>query len=57
MAPSTARDGGLLMPAETVALSPWSDLTCSGDSMARLAMADVACTRAGPRDGRLVHYS
>jgi epsilon-lactone hydrolase len=42
-----ARDRGLPRPAGTVALSPWGDLTCSGDSMASRAAADIECTRAG----------
>jgi monoterpene epsilon-lactone hydrolase len=30
-----------------VALSPWADLTCSGDSMTTRAAIDIECTRAG----------
>jgi epsilon-lactone hydrolase len=41
------RDCGLPMPAGIVALSPWADLTCSGDSMSTRAAADIECTRAG----------
>jgi len=41
------RDRHLPMCAGIVALSPWADLTCSGDSMTSRAAADVECTRAG----------
>ena len=41
------RDRNLPMPAGIVALSPWSDLTCSGESMTSRAEADIECTRAG----------
>ena len=41
------RDRDLPMPAGIVALSPWSDLTCSGESMTSRAEADIECTRAG----------
>jgi epsilon-lactone hydrolase len=35
------------MPAGIVALSPWTDLSCSGESMITRAAADIECTRAG----------
>jgi epsilon-lactone hydrolase len=41
------RDRGLPMPAGIVALSPWADLTCSGDSIITRAVTDIECTRAG----------
>jgi monoterpene epsilon-lactone hydrolase len=41
------RDRGLPMPAGIVALSPWTDLSCSGESMITRAAADIECTRAG----------
>jgi epsilon-lactone hydrolase len=41
------RDRGLPMPAGIVALSPWADLTCSGDSIITRAAADIECTHAG----------
>jgi monoterpene epsilon-lactone hydrolase len=50
LAVSTAlalRDRGLPMCASVVALSPWADLTCSGESMTVRAEADIECTRAG----------
>ena len=36
-----ARDAGLPMPAGAVLFSPWTDLSCSGDSMRTQAQADV----------------
>ena len=42
-----ARDRGLPMPAGVVALSPWVDLTCGGDSMDDRPQADLECARAG----------
>ncbi|MDO9236665.1 MAG: alpha/beta hydrolase [Aquabacterium sp.] len=36
-----ARDQGLPMPAGAVLFSPWSDLTCSGETMKTLADVDV----------------
>jgi epsilon-lactone hydrolase len=42
-----ARDRGLSMPAGVVALSPWADLTCSGESMKSREATDLECTRAG----------
>lgn len=36
-----SRDQGLPLPAGAVLFSPWSDLTCSGDTMRTLADADV----------------
>jgi monoterpene epsilon-lactone hydrolase len=41
------RDRGLPMCAGIVAISPWADLTCSGESMTSRAAADIECTRAG----------
>src|SRR5438132_4697927 len=35
------------MCAGIVALSPWADLTCSGDSMTSRAASDIECTRQG----------
>ncbi len=43
----TLRDRHLPMCAGIVALSPWADLTCSGESMTSRAAADIECTRAG----------
>jgi monoterpene epsilon-lactone hydrolase len=40
-----ARDRGLPMPAGAIALSPWGDLTCSGESMVSRAAFDLECTR------------
>jgi len=36
-----ARDEGLPLPAGAVLFSPWTDLSCSGDTMRTLADADV----------------
>ncbi|MCH8179376.1 MAG: alpha/beta hydrolase [Proteobacteria bacterium] len=36
-----ARDQGLPMPAGAILFSPWSDLSCSGETMKTLADADV----------------
>ena len=50
LAVSTAialRDRHLPMCAGIVALSPWADLTCSGESITSRAAADIECTRAG----------
>jgi monoterpene epsilon-lactone hydrolase len=50
LAVSTAialRDRHLPICAGIVALSPWADLTCSGESMTSRASADIECTRAG----------
>lgn len=41
------RGRGMPMCAGVVALSPWADLTCSGDSMTSRAETDLECTRAG----------
>jgi acetyl esterase/lipase len=41
-----ARDDGSPMPAGAVLLSPWGDLTCSGESMQSRAAVDLECTRA-----------
>ncbi len=40
-------DRHLPMCAGIVALSPWADLTCSGESITSRAAADIECTRAG----------
>jgi len=40
------RDRGLPMPAGIMALSPWADLTCSGDSMTTCAATDIEITTA-----------
>lgn len=37
----SARDQGLPLPAGALLFSPWTDLTCSGDTMKTLAKADV----------------
>src|SRR5438477_12819081 len=50
LAVSTAialRDRHLPMCAGIVALSPWADLTCSGESVTSRAAADIECTRSG----------
>ena len=50
LAVSTAialRDRHLPMCAGIVALSPWADLTCSGESITSRAAVDIECTRAG----------
>jgi epsilon-lactone hydrolase len=50
LAVSTAialRDRHLPMCAGIAALSPWADLTCSGESITSRATADIECTRAG----------
>jgi len=50
LAVSTAialRDRHLPMCAGIAALSPWADLTCSGESITSRAAADIECTRAG----------
>ena len=60
-----ARDAGLPMPAAAVALSPWADLACEGDSYddlhgrdplltqrVLLEMADAYLGGADPTDGR-----
>src|SRR5438105_14288759 len=40
-------DRHLPMCAGIVALSPWADLTCSGESITSRAAVDIECTRAG----------
>ena len=50
LAVSTAialRDRHLPMCAGIVAISPWTDLTCSGESITSRAAVDIECTRAG----------
>ena len=42
---------GLPQPAGTVLLSPWADLTHSGESMITQAAADVSLTQAGLQSG------
>jgi acetyl esterase/lipase len=41
------RDRHLPMCAGIVALSPWADLTCSGESITSRAAVDIECTCAG----------
>ena len=41
------RDRHLPMCAGIVAISPWTDLTCSGESMTSRAAVDIEITRAG----------
>jgi monoterpene epsilon-lactone hydrolase len=41
------RDRHLPMCGGIVAISPWTDLTCSGESMTSRAAVDIECTRAG----------
>jgi acetyl esterase/lipase len=36
-----------MRPAGIVALSPWADLSCSGETMAQLADRDIECSRDG----------
>jgi acetyl esterase/lipase len=42
-----ARDAGLPMPAAAAALSPWSDLACTGESMSTKAADDPSLNRDG----------
>jgi len=42
-----ARDRNLPLPAGIVAISPWTDLTCSGDTMSSRAETDIECNRDG----------
>ncbi len=42
-----ARDRGLPVCGGIVAISPWADLTCSGESMTSRAAVDIICTRSG----------
>jgi acetyl esterase/lipase len=44
------RDRQLPMCGGIVAISPWADLTCSGESMTSRAAVDIECTRAGLLD-------
>ena len=44
------RDRGLSPVAGIVALSPWADLTCSGESMLQMASRDLECSREGLLD-------
>ncbi len=44
------RDAGGRGAAGIVALSPWADLTCSGETMTLNATRDIECTRAGLLD-------
>jgi monoterpene epsilon-lactone hydrolase len=41
------RDRQVPMCGGIVAISPWADLTCSGESMTSRAAVDIECTRAG----------
>lgn len=40
------RDAGDPLPASAVMISPWTDLTCSGESYETRAQSDPICTRA-----------
>jgi len=42
-----ARDAGLPMPAAALAISPWADLACAGESMSTKATQDPALNRDG----------
>jgi len=44
------RDRHVPMCEGIVAISPWADLTCSGESMTSRAEVDIECTRAGLLD-------
>ena len=44
------RDRHLPMCGGIVAISPWTDLTCSGESMTSRAAVDIECTRAALLD-------
>ena len=41
------RSSGLPIPGGAVAISPWADLTCSGDTMVSKAAVDIECTQRG----------
>jgi monoterpene epsilon-lactone hydrolase len=41
------RASGLPLPGGAVAISPWADLTCSGDTMTSKAAVDIECTQRG----------
>lgn len=41
------RDRGLTPPVGIVALSPWADLTCTGETMITRADRDIECSRDG----------
>jgi acetyl esterase/lipase len=41
------RHAGLPLPAGAVAISPWADLACTGDTFAPLAAVDLTVTRDG----------
>lgn len=41
------RDRAVPLPAGVVALSPWTDLTCSGETMTTQASHDIECSREG----------
>ncbi len=47
---SAVRDRRLTQPAGIVALSPWADLTCSGETMIHLAQRDIEFSQAGLLD-------
>ena len=42
-----ARDAGLPMPAAAIAISPWSDLACTGPTMSTKVAEDPALNRDG----------
>jgi len=50
-----ARTAGLPVPAAGLAISPWGDLECSGESTRTKAAEDVALTRAG-LESMATHY-
>ncbi len=41
------RDRNLRRPSGIVAMSPWADLTCAGETMAQMADRDIECSRDG----------
>jgi acetyl esterase/lipase len=41
------RERGIAQPAGIVAISPWGDMTCSGETMESRAQADISCSRDG----------
>ena len=41
------RASGLPQPGGAVAISPWADLTCSGDTMVSKAAVDIETTQRG----------
>lgn len=49
------REGGAVLPRAAVLLSPWTDLTASSPSYARLRKHDPTITRDGLREARLLY--